>query len=100
MPGGDSIPSEVRRTPELESSVWEEVQVVVRAFRQALRRGERPAIEDHAPVGSPQRTFVLMELIHEEMEFHIKAGESSGLADYLARFPEVANDPRALCELV
>ena len=99
MPEGDSTTSELRRFPELESSVWEEIQLIVRTFRQALRCGERPAIEAHAPEGSPQRTFVLIELIHEEIEFQIKAGESLGLADYLARFPKIAHNPRALCEL-
>ncbi len=100
MPGGDSIPSEVRRAHELESSVWEGIQVVVHTFRQALRRGEQPAIETHAPEGSPHRKLVLIELIHEEMDFRIKAGESAGLGGYLVRFPEIADDPRALSELI
>ncbi|MGP0068142.1 MAG: protein kinase domain-containing protein [Isosphaeraceae bacterium] len=100
MPRGDSTTSEPRRFPDLESSVWEEIQVVVRAFRQALRQGEHPAIEEHAHEGSPHRTFVLTELIHEEMEFLIKADESPDLAGYLARFSEIADNPLALRELV
>ncbi len=98
--GSDTIPSEVRRTPELESSVWEEIQIVVRSFRQALRDRDRPAIEAHVPEGSPHRKFVLIELIHEEMEFLIKAGEPVGLGGYLIRFPEIADDSRSLRELV
>jgi serine/threonine-protein kinase len=100
MPGGDALLVEVRRAPELESAVWEEHQAVVRAFRQALRHGDRPAIEIHAPEGSPHRKALLVELIHEEMEFRIKSGESPRLADYQARFPELAGDPATLVELV
>ena len=43
---------------------------------------------------------MLLELIHEEIEFKVKAGEPSGLAAYPARFPEIAADPHALGELV
>ena len=46
-------------------------------FRQAMERGERPAIEDYAPPGDADRGApLLLELIHEDMEFAIKAGEA------------------------
>ena len=86
--------------PAPDSAVLERVQVAVRAFRRTLKRGERPAIEDYAPADGPNRVLLLIELIHEELEFRVKSGESPGLAGYLARFPEIADDPHALRELI
>ena len=69
------MPLEPCSAPELDSLAWREVQERVRTFRQALLRGERPAIEVYAPEGSTHRKAVLLELVHEEMEVRIKAGE-------------------------
>ena len=87
-------------SPELDSFNWEGIQEVVRSFRRALRCGERPAIEAYIPAGNGHRKALLLELIHEEIDFKVKAGEPSGLDSYLVRFPEIAADPHALGELV
>ena len=87
-------------TPELDSLAWEGIQDVVRSFRQALRHGEHPAIEAYTPEDGDHREEVLVELIHEEMEFRIKAGVPADLASYLGRFPEIADDLRTLAALV
>ncbi len=50
----------------IESHAWDDLQVVVRSFRQAIKRGERPAIEVYAPEGIPDRKALLLELVHEE----------------------------------
>ncbi len=71
-----------------------------RSFRQALRRGERPEIEIYAPKGSIHRKALLLELLHEEMEVRIKAGQPFSLESYLRQFSELANDPHALHELL
>ena len=92
--------SEPCSAPELESSAWREVQDLVRSFRQALLRGERPAIEEYAPEGSAHRRSVLSELVHEEMEVRIKAGECFEVDAYLARFADLAAEPNAILELV
>ena len=84
---------------ELDTVDWEGVQGIVREFRRALDRGERPALEAYLPEHGTQRKHALIEVVHEEMEFRIKAGESSVLGSYLERFPEIVDDPRALGEL-
>ena len=81
---------------ELESHTWDDLQAVVRSFRQAINRGERPAIEAYAPEGIPDRKAVLLELVHEELEIRIKAGEPLSLASYFVRFPELWADPAAV----
>ncbi len=92
--------SEPCSAPELDSLAWREVQDVVRTFRQALLRGERPAIEEYAPEGSTHRNAVLLELVHEEMEVRIKAGECLDIDAYVARFADLAADANAVVELV
>ncbi|MGO9814263.1 MAG: serine/threonine-protein kinase, partial [Isosphaeraceae bacterium] len=52
------------------------------------------------PEHGTKRKDVLIELVHEKMEFRIKAGEPSVLGSYLERFPEIVDEPRALGELV
>src|SRR5262249_3662883 len=49
--------------------------------------------------GCANRRIVLVELIHEDLEFRLKAGEAASLEAYLERFPELAQDPRILTEL-
>ena len=80
----------------LDSHAWDDLQVVVRSFRQAIKRGERPAIEAYAPEGIPDRKALLLELVHEELEVRITAGEPLSLVQYLDRFPELSSDPAAL----
>ena len=73
---------------------------MVRSFRAALSRGERPEIEDYLPAGDAHRNLVLFELLHEKMEVRIKAGEPFSLESCLARFPDLARDPHAVSELL
>ena len=47
-PEDRAMPCEQPTAGELESVDWEGVQETVRAFRQALDRGERPALEAYA----------------------------------------------------
>ena len=70
------MPSQQRTARDLESVDWEDVQETVRAFRRALDRGERPALEAYVPEARGNRRAALIELIHEEMEVCITAGES------------------------
>ena len=81
------MPSEEQTARELESVDWERVQEIVRAFRRAVEGDERPALEAFLPEANGNRRAALIELIHEEMEFQIKAAEPYGVAAYLECFP-------------
>jgi WD40 repeat protein len=91
---------EIDGSSELESQDWENVQQVVRTFRQAFRRGEQPAIEDYLPADGPTRQAVLVELVLEEMELRIKAGDSVSPQSYLERFGELVADQHAVAEVI
>jgi WD40 repeat protein/tRNA A-37 threonylcarbamoyl transferase component Bud32 len=91
---------EARDLPELESQAWEEVQQLVRSFREALGRGEEPSIEDYLPVDHRLRQAAVLELVLEEMEVRIKAGDPVSLELFLERFSQFLADHHAVSELV
>ena len=93
-------PSNRARPQRRKAFSLKEVQNAVRSFRQALERGERPAIEVFVPTGTVRRREFVLELVHEEMEFRLKEGEDLDLRSFLDRFPELADDPDAIDELV
>jgi tRNA A-37 threonylcarbamoyl transferase component Bud32 len=92
--------SEKQHAPdELDSIAWEDVQEIVRTFRHAWDHGQRPALVAFLPEAGAIRSAALVELVHEEMEVRIKAGEPVQLEGYLERFGELASDPDAVAEL-
>jgi tRNA A-37 threonylcarbamoyl transferase component Bud32 len=91
---------EIQVSSELESLDWDEVEQVVRAFRGAYLAGEKPAINDFLPAGGRLRQPALLELVLEEMELKLNAGDSMSLDSYLERFGELQADPQALAEVV
>jgi tetratricopeptide (TPR) repeat protein len=93
------MPSEQQTASLLGSVDWEGIQYNVRAFRQALDRGERPALEAYVSRENANRRAALIELIHEEMEVRISAGESFRLEAYLERFGDLQSEHAALREL-
>ncbi len=76
-----------------------QVHELVQRFEDAWLRGDRPALADYLPAAAGPRRAALLELVHTALEFQIKAGETTGLGAYLDRFPELADDHRAVLEL-
>lgn len=72
---------------------------ILKAFETSWQRGERPVIETFlvALVERPyERTELLIELVHTELELRLKAGETARVEQYLERFPELAESQDAL----
>jgi WD40 repeat protein len=65
---------------------------LLEAFNHALYRGERPDLDDWLRRGGGARA-VLVELAHAELEYRLKRGEGPCAAQYLARYPPLAEDP-------
>jgi len=61
---------------------------LVAEFERGWRRGERPAIEQALSPARDQRRTALVELVHAELEFRLKAGDSARVEDYTARGPD------------
>jgi serine/threonine protein kinase/formylglycine-generating enzyme required for sulfatase activity len=79
------------------SDTGRRVEEIIRRFEEAWQAGLRPAMEDYLPVDPVERSLVLVELVHADLEKRLKAGESVRIETYLERFPELARDrPKAL----
>jgi WD40 repeat protein/tetratricopeptide (TPR) repeat protein len=86
--------------PDLPTEVWDQLQHVLGRFEDAWRRGERPNLEDYLHEGGAQRQVLLAELVHEDLEYRLGAGEDVRIEAYLERFPELRNDPDAALSLI
>ena len=79
---------------------WLALKDAVKRFEHAWRQGPRPAIDDYLPTGDPLRSRVLIELVHIDLELRLKAGEAARVEEYLARYPELADDRAVTLELI
>jgi len=74
---------------------------VCREFAQAWRDERAPRIEEYADrVPEAMRTAALRELIAQEMDLRIAAGDSVAAQEYLDRFPQARNAVEAASALV
>ena len=79
----------------------DEAEAIIADFETAWRRGQRPdiaALLDACPATA--RLALLIELVHADLEFRLKAGENAQAKDYIDRFPELAANDIAVCDLV
>src|SRR5262245_2285417 len=79
---------------------WRALTEAVRRFENAWRRGPRPQIDDYLPLGFPLRFRVLMELVHVDLELRVSDGETACVEEYLARYPQLADDRAGVLELI
>jgi predicted ATPase/predicted Ser/Thr protein kinase len=72
----------------------------IKAFEQEWLGRRAPVIEDYLSGDGLARHTLLVELVHIDLEFRLKAGEPARVEEYLARFPALASDRAALVELI
>jgi tetratricopeptide (TPR) repeat protein len=93
------MPNDPLRTPSGESRTDDDT--VLDRFEQAWQAGGTPDLADYLPpAGHPRRTALLAELACIDLERRRKAGQPARADDYLGRFPELANDRRAVLDLL
>src|SRR5688572_24839479 len=69
---------------ELEEDFFEDT---IRRFEQAWLRGDRPAIDEYLVKNGDGDLPLLVELVHADLEFRLRAGQPARVEEYLARFP-------------
>ncbi len=80
---------------------WSIIRRIVARFEEAWRLGERPLIDDYLAEVGADRNEVVVELVHAELEFRLKAGEPVRVEGYQERYPEeLASDQGSLVELI
>jgi hypothetical protein len=63
------------------------LEQIVESFEQAWHRGERPDIDPYLADSDANRLVVLVELIHTDLEYRLKAGEKARVESYTATTP-------------
>lgn len=74
---------------------------VIEAFEQAWRKDQRPSIDDvlrHHP--QFDQNALLVELIHQELELRLSAGDLARVEEYLARYPQLADEQDVILSLI
>jgi serine/threonine protein kinase len=82
------------------TATWEQLEDAVRRFERAWRQGPNPPLDDYLPAEQGARRAVLVELVHIDLEFRLKAGEAARVEGYLRRYPELAKQRGAAVSLV
>jgi serine/threonine protein kinase len=84
----------------MPDSDWFRLQRIIAGFETSWKRGDRPEIAEYLAPDEPHRDQLLIELVHAEMEFRLKAGESARVEEYLRKFPELARDRLTVLALI
>jgi eukaryotic-like serine/threonine-protein kinase len=86
--------------PDPSSTAWRELEQVIARFEDAWHNGEQPALDDFLPGEPAVRQAALVELIHADLEFRLKAGEAMRVEAYLERYPELATNQGVVLGLI
>jgi serine/threonine-protein kinase len=86
--------------PEDSEAVWTRRERLISAFEDAWQSGTAPTLADFVPPAGPDRAAVLVELVHVDLEYRLKAGEAVRLETYLQRLPELADNAEAVVALL
>jgi serine/threonine protein kinase/predicted ATPase len=80
---------------------WLALKDAIRRFENAWQQGpSRPVIDDYLPAGDRLRFGFLIELVHIDLEFRLKAGEDARVEEYLGRYPQLAADRSVVLQLI
>ena len=82
------------------TSAWRSCEERIEAFELAWRDGGQPAIRDFLIGDGPVLRALLVELVHADLEFRLKQGESVRVESYLASFPELRENRETTIDLI
>jgi WD40 repeat protein len=72
----------------------------LRLFEAAWQNGQRPDIDDYLHNPEAERRALLIELVHEDLEFRLRAGEPARVETYWHRYPELCASPAVAVEFI
>jgi serine/threonine protein kinase len=80
---------------DVQQSDFEQIQSLCRDFRRQLKGGARRRIEDYLDrVYESSREMLFQNLLHVEIEYRRRQGESPSSDEFAARFPEFSRQVR------
>jgi hypothetical protein len=77
-----------------------ECESALRRFEHAWQQGEQPDLAAFLTPGQAWSAALLLELVHVDLEYRLRAGEPILVEGYLERFPALAEDAAGLVELI
>jgi len=77
-----------------------EFEASIEAFEHAWRTGLLPNIDDFLCADGRGRDELLLELVHVDLEFRLKAGESARVESYLVRYQQLTKDRGTVLDLL
>src|SRR4051812_31064784 len=77
---------------ELSQEALLELEPIFQRFEQAWHQGRYPEIDEYLPEETSRRRAALIELIHTDLEFRLKARLEARVEDYLLRYRELQGD--------
>lgn len=80
----------------LADADWSRCESVIREFEAAWRDRTRPDLGAFVAAGTPHQVRLLIELVHVDLEFRLRAGDDARAEDYLDRFPPLTHQSHAL----
>ena len=82
------------------SELGAENEEIIKRFERAWLGDSRPDIAEYVPANVHEHTTLLRELVHIDMEFRHRTGETSRVEDYLSRFPILGTDRSGVLDLI
>ncbi len=76
------------------------LEQIIERYERQFANGDSPDIRDFLDCECEDRRELLLELVHTEIELQVRDGKKSRVEQYLARFPEIADDRKAIGELI
>src|SRR5260370_25186762 len=101
MPRDPSFAWRSGASASLPSAAWARLERVLERFEDAWQSGQRPDLDDYlAEAGPGERTALLIELVHEDLDYRFQRGEPARVDAYLARYPELRATPELVVDLL
>src|SRR5262249_47552662 len=83
----------------LLGSARDEFEDVIQRFENAWQSRTRPEINAYLQSNSGG-VQLLIELVHVDLEYRLRAGESARVEEYLGRYPDLSDDKTVMLELI
>jgi serine/threonine protein kinase len=78
-----------------DGTIWDTMEQIIRRFEEQWERGATPTIDDYLAKLEPGhrgRSTLLIELLHADLEYRIRARLPVSVRDYLKRFRDTLSD--------
>ncbi len=75
----------------------DDFEEILTRFEQAWQQDQTPDIEDYLPDQASNE--LLVELIHVDLDYRLRAADAARIDDYLTRFPQLSRSADAVADL-